>query len=114
MDTQLPPPVVLYQLASGHYLSQALYVAAELGIADLLADGPQTHETLAAKTDTHAPSLRRVLRLLAAAGVFAEGTDGRFELTPVGSFLRSGRGSFRATARLFGGPMVWQVWGDLL
>ena len=114
MDTQLPPPVVLYQLASAHYLSQALYVAAELGIADLLADGPQTHEMLAAKTVTHASSLRRVLRLVVAAGVFAEGADGRFELTPVGSFLRSGPGSFRATARLFGGPMVWQAWGDLL
>jgi hypothetical protein len=114
MDTQLPPPVVLYQIASAHYLSQALYVAAQLGIADLLADGPQPYETLAAKTGTHAPSLRRVLRLLATAGVFAEGADGRFELTPVGSFLRSGPGSFRATARLFGGPMVWRAWGDLL
>jgi hypothetical protein len=106
--------VVLYQLASAHYQSQALYVAAELGIADLLADGPQTYETLAAKTATHAPSLRRVLRLLLTAGVFLEGPDGRLELTPVGSFLRSGPGSFRATARLFGGPMVWQAWGDLL
>jgi hypothetical protein len=113
-DTQPPPPVVLYQLASAHYVSQALYVAAELGIADLLADGPQTHDALAARTGTHAPSLRRVLRLLASAGVFAEGADGRFELTPVGAFLRSGPGSFRATARLFGGPMVWQSWGDLL
>ena len=47
MDTQLPPPMVLYRLATAHYLSQALYVAAKLGIADLLADGPQTHETLA-------------------------------------------------------------------
>ena len=114
MDTQLPPAVVLYQLASAPDVSQALYVAAQLGIADLLADGPQPYETLAAKTGTHAPSLRRVLRLLATAGVFVEGTDGRFELTPVGSFLRSGPGSFRATARLFGGPMVWQAWGDLL
>jgi len=114
MDTQLPPPVLLYQLASAHYLSQALYVAAELGIADLLADGPQTHDALAARTHTHPPSLRRVLRLLASAEVFAENADGRFELTPVGSFLRSGPGSFRATARLFGGPLVWQSWGDLL
>src|SRR5215470_11211378 len=114
MDTQLPPPVVLYQLASAHYLSQALYVVAELGVADLLAGGPETPETLAAKSDTHAPSLRRVLRLLATAGVFTEGADGRFELTPVGSALRSGPGSFRATAQLFGGPLVWHAWGDLL
>ena len=55
-----------------------------------------------------------MLRLLASAGVFAEAADGRFELTPVGSFLRSGPGSFRAAARLFGGPMVWASWGDLL
>jgi SAM-dependent methyltransferase len=106
--------MVIYQLASAHYVSQALYVAAHLGVADLLAEGPQTHETLAAKTGTHAGSLRRVLRLLASAGVFAEDADGRFELTPVGSALRSGPGSARAAARLFAGPMVWQSWGDLL
>src|SRR5262245_20014833 len=114
MDTQLPPPMVIYQLASAHYISQALHVAAHLGVADLLAEGPQTPETLAAKTGTHAGSLRRVLRLLASAGVFAEDADGRFELTPVGSALRSGPGSSRAAARLFAGPMVWQCWGDLL
>jgi hypothetical protein len=114
MDTQLPPSLMLYQLASAHYVSQALYVVAHLGIADLLADGPQTHEALAAKTNTHAPSLRRVLRLLVTAGVFAEGADQRFELTPVGACLRSGPGSFRAVARLFAGPIAWQSWGDLL
>src|SRR5262249_15937609 len=96
MATQLPPPMVIYQLASAHYISQALYVAAHLGIADLLAEGPQTPEALAAKTGTHAGSLRRVLRLLASAGVFAEDADGRFELTPVGSALRSGPDSSQA------------------
>src|SRR5262249_18601087 len=114
MDTQLPPPMVIYQLASAHYISQALYVVAHLGIADLLAEGPQTPEALAAKMGTHAGSLRRVLRLLTSAGVFAEDADGRFELTPVGSALRSGPGSSRAVARLIAGPMVWQCWGDLL
>jgi SAM-dependent methyltransferase len=106
--------MVLYQLATAHYHSQALYVAATLGVADLLADGPRSHDELARATGTHAPSLRRVLRLLAAIGVFAEEPDGRFALTPVGSFLRSGPGSFRAMARLFGGPLVWGAWGDLL
>src|SRR5262245_13455072 len=114
MDTQLPPSMVIYQLANAHYLSQALYVAAHLGIADLLTEGPQTPEALAAKTETHAGSLRRVLRLLASASVFAEDADGRFELTPVGAALRSGPGSSRAAARLIAGPMVWQCWGDLL
>ncbi len=106
--------MVIYQLASAHYVSQALYVAAHLGIADFLASGPQSHDTLAAKTGTHAGSLRRVLRLLASVGVFTEAADGRFELTPVGSALRSGPDSARATAQLVAGPMVWQCWGELL
>src|SRR4030095_2950266 len=106
--------MVLYRLATAHYQSQAVYVAAKLAIADHLADGPQTHDALAKATGTHAPSLRRVLRLLAAAGVLHEREDGRFELTPVGSFLKSGPGSFRAAAQLFAGPMIWQSWGDLL
>jgi Dimerisation domain len=114
MDTQLPPLMVIYQLASAHYVSQALHVAAHLGMADLLAEGPQTPEALAAKTGTHAGSVRRVLRLLASAGVFTEDADGRFERTPVGPTLRSGPSSPRAAARLIAGPMVWQCWGDLL
>jgi len=106
--------MVIYQIANAHYVSQALYVAAHLGIADLLAEGPQTPAALAAKSGTHAGSLRRVLRLLASADVFAEDADGRFELTPIGSALRSGPGSSRAAAQLIAGPMVWQCWGDLL
>src|SRR5438552_3381035 len=50
MDTSLPPPVRLYQLATGHYVSQAIYVAATLGIADRLATGPQRHDDLARAT----------------------------------------------------------------
>src|SRR5262247_1541545 len=114
MDTQLPPPLVLYQLATGHYVSQAIYVAATLGIADLLGQGPVGHAELAKATGTHAPSLRRVLRLLAGIGVLAETEDGRFALTPIGSCLQSGPGSSRAVARLFAGPGVWASWGDLL
>ena len=68
----LPPQAVLYQLAIGHYVSRALHLAAKLGIADLLKDGPRPIAELAQATGTHAPSLRRVLRLLASAGVFEE------------------------------------------
>src|SRR5439155_15378161 len=94
MDDQLPPPVRLYQLATARYVSQAIYVAAALGIADLLADGPGGADELARSTGTHAASLGRVLRLLASAGVVRETADGTFDLTPVGSCLRSGPGSF--------------------
>lgn len=111
---QLPPPIVLYQLASGHYVSQAIYVAAKLGIADLLADGPLDHGELARRSGTHPASLRRVLRLLASVGVFTETDDGSFAHTPLSSCLQSGPGSFRAVAQLFAGPGTWLSWGDLL
>jgi hypothetical protein len=111
---ELPPRLALFQLVTGHYVSFALYVAAKLGIADLLAHGPKAYDELAKACAAHAPSLRRLLRLLASAGVFAEQADGRFALTPVGEWLRSDLpGSQRDTALLFAGPMM-RSWGELL
>lgn len=112
---ELPPPAVLYHLATGYYVSRALYVAAALGIADHLTGGPRSAEDLAKATATHAPSLRRVLRLLASAGVLAEQENGAFALTPVSEWLRSDMpGSFRPAALLFTGPLEWASWGDLM
>jgi orsellinic acid C2-O-methyltransferase len=105
--------MVLYQLGTGFYVSQALYVAAKLGIADHLAAGPQTAEALARATGTHAPSLRRVLHLLTSAGVFAEDAEGRFSSTAIGACMRDGPGSFRSAVLLFAGPGQWASWGDL-
>jgi hypothetical protein len=59
-----PPQLVLQQLIQGYQVTQCIYVAAKLGIADLLKDGPRNSEELAQATGTHAPSLYRVLRLL--------------------------------------------------
>lgn len=111
---ELPPPFALFRMVTGYYVSRALYVAAKLGIADLLAAGPRAHDELAEATATHADSLRRALRLLASAGVLIEEDDGRFALTPIGACLRSGvPGSMRAATLLFGG-ITQQAWGDLL
>ena len=68
-----PPQLALQQLIQGFQVTQCLYVAAKLGIADLLKNGPQRSEDLAQATDTHAPSLYRVLRLLTAVGLLTEG-----------------------------------------
>ena len=65
-------PPILFQLATGYWLSQAIYVAAKLGIADLLKDGPQTSTALATATQSHAPSLFRVMRALSSIGVFEQ------------------------------------------
>ena len=116
MTTPAPlPPFVIYRMAIGHYLSSALHVAVELGLADLLAEGPRDYEDLAKATGTHAPSLNRVLRLLASAGVMTEEPGGRFALTEIGECLRSGvPGSMRAVVQVFTGPRIQRAWGDLL
>jgi SAM-dependent methyltransferase len=93
---------------------QALHVAAALGIADRLADGPATVDDLVTATGAHRPSLYRLLRLLAGAGVFREEADKRFTLTPLGGTLRSeGPDSVRDWALYVGAPETWQAWGRL-
>jgi SAM-dependent methyltransferase len=110
----LPPGSILYQLAIGHYVSRALHLAAKLGVADELAAGPRTAAALAAATGTDAAALRRVLRLLVSAGVFSEGGDGAFALTPLGEALRSDvPGSARAMVLLFAGIGIQDAWKEL-
>jgi len=106
----------LMHLAVGGYAqSQVVYVAVRLGIADALADGPKDARTLATATKSHEPMLRRVMRVLAALGLFEEGADGRYSLTPQGTLLRADvQGSLRMPI-LFGvGPWYWRAWGDFL
>ena len=102
----------LVRLFRGFWVSRAIYVAVQLGIADLLADGPRTLADLATSTSTHAPSLYRTLRLLAAEGVFAETEDGRFELTPRAAVLRQGSPA-RLQVLFLGRPASWHAAGDL-
>jgi hypothetical protein len=110
----IPPPTALLQMMTGYWVSQALYVAAKIGIADLLADGPRRVEDLAAAAATHAPSLHRVLRALASLGVFTEPTPGSFALTPLAALLRSGTpDSMRALAITYNEEQ-YRAWGDLL
>jgi SAM-dependent methyltransferase len=79
----------MLRLIWGIHSSRAVYVAAKLGIADLLTGGPASSGELARATGTHAPSLYRVLRLLAALGVLDEVEPGSFGLTVLGDRLRS-------------------------
>ena len=109
-----PPDAVLMQMLFGALMQRGVCLAARLGIADLLAERPQTAEELAAKTGTHAPSLYRLLRTLAGVGVFAETSDRKFELTPVAAPLRSDApNSVRDFAVMMGEDWMWQAWGEL-
>jgi precorrin-6B methylase 2 len=105
---------MLQQMIAGYVLSQTIYVAAKLGVADLLADGPLTAEQLATATGADAPSLRRFLRALASVAVFTEDDLGRFGLGPLGRHLRSGvPGSLRAYA-IHANEETYQAWGHAL
>jgi hypothetical protein len=73
----------------GIHISRAVYVMAELGIADMLANGPMTAAELAQATQAHQSSLYRVLRLLASLGVLTEHENRSFRLTVLGERLRS-------------------------
>lgn len=108
------PGEQLTRLFRGFWVSQAIYVAAELGIADLLADGPRTVDDLAAAAGARAPALYRILRLLASEGVFAEAEDGRFELTPLAAALRRDAGPMRLQVLFLGREASWQAAGSLL
>ncbi|HEX3280014.1 MAG TPA: methyltransferase [Pyrinomonadaceae bacterium] len=110
-----PPEAVLTQLITGGLGSQAVYVAAQLGIADLLTDGPKNVDELAAAANVDAPSLYRVLRALASLGVFAERDDQVFELTATAELLRSDSPtSLRHLAIFMGEDWHWRVWGRTL
>ena len=101
--SELPPPIRISLLSQGSIVATSLALAAELGIADLLADGPRSSEELAQATSTHPRSLYRLLRLLCSVGVFNEiQTDG-FVQTPLSECLRAGvPGSMRSWLRMIG------------
>jgi hypothetical protein len=120
MKDMVDSPVVdefeeLVRFIIGYRISQSIYVAAELGIADLLANARKTVDELAAATATYAGSLYRVLRLLASAGVLTETAPQQFELTRLGAGLRSDvPGSLGVRARLLLHKSHWESWGHLL
>ena len=110
--TKTPPSVDLLNLITGHWRAQAIYVAAKLGIADLLKMGPMSSAQIAVGADAHPDSVYRLLRALAAMGVFAERDDGRFELTPTAELLRAeAPGSMRSLVLATCG-VPWKAWAD--
>ena len=100
------------QLIRGYWTTQAIFVAAELGIADMLAGGPKHPDELGRQAGVKGDMLYRVLRALASIGIFAEDADGRFMLTPLAETLRGDSGQ-RAYARLHG-QELYQSWSRLL
>lgn len=108
------PPISLFRMITGYWVSQCVYVAAKLGIADLIAEGPKTAEDLARATGTHPQSLYRLLRGLTAAGIFTETESRSFQLNAAAQCLQGGvAGSLRDAAIMYGEEW-YAVWGRLL
>lgn len=80
MSQQSGRPYVL-QVMTGAWSAQAVYVAAKLGVADMLAQGPRDVQDLADEAGVDAAPLYRVLRALASLGIFRIREDEKFELT---------------------------------
>jgi hypothetical protein len=110
-----PPEVILTQMAFGAMLTQALYVAAKLGVADMLAAGPRAVAELAAETGTHERSLYRLLRSLASNGIFSETAPKVFALTPLAEPLRADApGSMRNGVIFMGEEWHYRVWSNMM
>lgn len=113
--SEVAPQVAMLQMISGFWISRAICVAAELGIPDQLKPGPRSAADLAAATETHAPSLYRVLRALVSVGVFAETGEGHFALTPLSETLLTGvPGSIRSFTISELGGEHYDAWRDLM
>src|SRR3954471_14159186 len=109
------PTQAVLQVIAGFWLSRAVYIAAKLGLADLVKDGSKTPAELAVLTRTNAAALHRVLRALAATGWLQEDSDGRFGPTPLTTGLQTGApGSLRALATTELGEEHCPAWGNLL
>ena len=104
----------LLHLAFGAQAAQVVYVAAKLGLADLLKDGPRATADLAAASDTDATVLRRLLRSLVSLGVCAEMAGDRFALTAMGEYLRADRPDSVQARAILNTEVLQPLWGELL
>jgi hypothetical protein len=111
MVDQPNPVAMMHRLLAGGHLTRIIQAAAELGLADRLGANLVDVPSLAEATGTHAASLGRLLRALAAIGIVQETDDRRYTLTSLGRTLRSGvPGSMRAWARLLAHETTEQPW----
>ena len=107
------PVSTVLQMAGGYCLPRCLHVAADLGVADALDETPRTADELAASVGADPDALGRVLRLLAAHGVFQCARD-TFQHSPASRLLRADHPqSLRALALMFGLPINWAFCGSL-
>lgn len=110
----VPAPVAMTELLMGHMVSQSIAVAAELRVADALANGPLRCDELAHRVGANPVALARLLRALISRGVFRELRDGRYALTPLADTLRSDAAlSVAGWARYYGSRQYREFWSSM-
>jgi precorrin-6B methylase 2 len=98
----------------GAQTAQVIYVAAKIGIADLLGKGPRQIAEIAPATGIDPVVLRRVLRFLVSRGVCAELPGDRFTLTEFAQPLRTDHPDSVQPRAIFNGEVLFPLWGELL
>jgi len=105
---------LLLEMMYGYQKSQALFVAAKLGIADILSNGSKTADELAKATGVNSRSIYHLMRMLISVGVFSTEDNDKFQLNPMGKHLLTGTSdSLRGTVMVMGDE-IYQAWGNLL
>lgn len=111
----VPAPVVVMELMEGAWVSQAVFAAAELGIADALVPEPLSLEALATRVGSQPDPLKRLMRLLVSKGLFVRQPDNNFALTALGSALRSDADpAVRPLVRWIGAPRHREHWSHIV
>ena len=108
-----PAAAKMRRLMDGFWVSQAIFVAAQLGIADHFARGEQDSDTLAASLGAHPAALYRLLRALTSLGIFAETSPRKFALTPLAACLCSDDPESVRPWAVSMAELSWKPWGDL-
>jgi hypothetical protein len=110
-----PGGINVFELITGGWTAQAIYVAVKLGIPDQLADGPLAADEVARRVSADPGAMYRLMRALGSQGVLRHRSDDTFKLTATGKALRTGTpGSVRDMALFLGHPLRWEDWGNLL
>jgi hypothetical protein len=105
-DASRATPELLFDRIFAFMETAAIMAAADIGLADPLADGPRTAAEVAAELGADERAVARLLRDLTGSGVIETVGPGRFALGPLGGFLRSDvPGSARAYYRMFSGAL---------
>lgn len=108
------PESRILEIITGSWKSQAISVSCQLGVADLLENGPGRAEDLAAEIDCHAPSLYRLMRALASLDILIEQENRYFTLTETGRCLCSHSPDSVCSWAIWWGKYLWPTWENLL